>query len=90
MAYFSNGTEGEVYRERFCYRCLHCDVGEDARECPVWSAHWYYAYGQSSNAELSSVLTMLIPMEPHTFKDGLTVNVAGQCAMFIERGERDA
>ncbi len=88
MAYFSNGTEGEMYREDFCHRCQHYNAGDEARECPVWSAHWYYAYGQSSNAELSSVLTMLIPMEPHTFKDGLTVKVAGPCAMFLAREGR--
>ncbi len=82
MAYFSNGTEGELYRERYCYRCQH--FSEDGnRDCPVWEIHWLYAYGQNTNPELSSVLSLLIPMVEHISKDGIQYRIAGECALFL-------
>ena len=35
MGYFSNGTEGDMYQQRYCNRCKN-DVNED---CPIWLAH---------------------------------------------------
>lgn len=79
MGYFSNGTEGEIYYERWCSRCVH-DINED---CPVWAAHLMYSYqaqgrvNKGDNA-LSNCLHMLIPKA----NDGLS---NAQCLMFIER-----
>jgi len=36
MAYFSNGTEGDMYQERWCHRCAHWS---DEAGCPVWFLH---------------------------------------------------
>lgn len=55
MAYFSNGTEGMIYEERYCDRCLHQEG------CPVWDAHLLYSY-RDCNDE-SSILHMLIPRD---------------------------
>lgn len=33
MGYFANGTEGEMYAEKYCIRCIHTD------DCDVWDAH---------------------------------------------------
>lgn len=84
MAYFSNGTEGECYREQFCNCCVHDDA---EKGCPIWNAHFLYAYTEHGKPA-GEVLDMLIPMEPHTFKDGLSYKVAGKCR-FFERASLD-
>lgn len=72
MGYFSNGTEGELYQEHFCDRCVH-DVNGD---CPVWAAHLIHNYDECNKPD--SALHMLIPRS----KDGLDNE---RCRMFIER-----
>ena len=72
MAYFSNGTEGAMYQERWCSRCVH-DVHED---CPIWAAHLLHNSDGANNPE--HILHMLIPRS----KGGLGNE---RCAMFIER-----
>lgn len=67
MAYFSNGTEGELYREQYCARCVHEPT------CPVWLLHLTRNYAESNNPD--SILHVLIPMR----KDGF----AGKCTMFV-------
>ena len=75
MGYFANGTEGELYRERYCYQCAHySDYSDD--ECPVWDAHLMSNYNQNGNDDLVFVLENLIP------RAGAG---NGQCAMFIPR-----
>lgn len=69
MAYFSNGTEGMMYEERYCSRCVH------NFDCPVWDAHLLFNYTECNNPE--SILHMLIPRS----KDGLSNE---QCRMFYE------
>ena len=64
MGYFSNGTEGDVYQEAYCFRCAHWRDDDDGRGpgCPVWDAHLLYAYEEAdsgSNAE--AILDLLIP-----------------------------
>lgn len=80
MAYFSNGTEGELYREHYCYKCEHFPRDDESRDCPIWSAHFFYAYSAKDDAK--AILDMLIPMVPHTFKDAVSYPVAGECTFF--------
>lgn len=77
MGYFSNGTEGLMYEEAFCTRCIHYGDPESPG-CPIWFAHLLYAYeetGTDSNAE--AMLDLLIPRS----EDRL-YNL--QCTMFVE------
>ena len=68
MGYFSNGTEGEMYEERYCANCAHQDG------CTVWLAHMVHNYDECNNPE--SILHLLIPRS----KD----NVGNeQCTMFL-------
>lgn len=93
MGYFSNGTEGAMYEERYCSRCVHSDIRDDKEigaadnpACPVWFAHLLFAYeetGSESNAEM--ILDLLIPRVPHTFTDGITHDINAECAMFHPR-----
>lgn len=72
MGYFPNGTEGIMYQEDWCDRCVH-DRNQD---CPVWAAHLLHNYAECNNK--GSILHMLIPRSA----DGLH-NEA--CRLFIER-----
>jgi len=74
MAYFSNGTEGEMYAEQYCDRCIHQN-GSDDRGCAVWMAHLIHNYKECNNED--SILHILIPRS----KDGLGND---QCLMFHE------
>jgi hypothetical protein len=75
MAYFANGTEGELYYEAFCSRCANFPHDDDTRDCPIRSVHFFYNYDQNSNKELAGALSLLIPRS----KDGLENE---QCKMF--------
>lgn len=43
MGYFSNGTEGDSFRARYCDRCVH---GAGGDLCPIWALHLDYNYDQ--------------------------------------------
>lgn len=55
MAYFSNGTEAEIYRDKYCSRCAH-DVNSN---CAVWLAHLVAPREEMNNER--SILHILIP-----------------------------
>lgn len=81
MGYFSNGTEAEMYEERFCSRCVHTDlhaIGETP-PCAVWWAHSMFAYEECNNASnAKEILDMLIPRT----EDGIGND---ECKMFVPR-----
>ena len=70
MGYFSNGSEGADYEERYCLRCIH------RQECAVWEAHFLLNYQEANKKD--SILHLLIPRT----KNGLGNE---QCRMFIEK-----
>jgi hypothetical protein len=74
MGYFSNGTEGEDYQQKWCSRCLHENV-EKYIGCPVWNLHLLHNYDECNKPD--SYLHRLIP------RDG-TENK--RCSMFVDRG----
>jgi hypothetical protein len=76
VGYFSNGTEGELYRERYCERCVH-DRGEAF--CPVWEAHLWFNADQHEDNAVKEFLDILIPRRP----DGSN----GECRMFLPEGK---
>lgn len=80
MAYFSNGTEGDLYFEAYCSRCEHLPEEED-RDCPIRSAHFFYNYDQHKIPEVKSILNMLIPRS----RNGLDNE---ECAFFRQKQER--
>ena len=53
MGYFSNGTEGMGYQEKYCWHCAH-DGG-----CAVWDAHLLCNCSEVVSNEC--VLGLLIP-----------------------------
>jgi hypothetical protein len=75
MAYFSNGTEGEMYEAKWCARCVHYGL---ECGCPVWGVHFFCNSEQFKNESVRMILDSLIPRT----KDGVFNE---QCAMFIEK-----
>ena len=74
MGYFSNGTEGSMYEEEFCARCIH---GQDEeRGCPIMGLHLALNYEECNKPQ--SIFHSLIPRS----KDGLS-NL--QCKMFMSK-----
>lgn len=71
MGYFSNGSEGLAYQDKYCSRCVH-DINQN---CQVWLAHLLYNSGKENQ-----VLELLIPQN----ESGLGNE---QCTMFIEKQE---
>jgi hypothetical protein len=73
MAYFSSGTEGMDYEERYCIRCVHSDHHEENHPpCQIWMLHQAHNY----NEDWRLFLNALIPMNGA---------YPGQCTMFVER-----
>lgn len=69
MGYFSNGTEGEMYVDEYCSKCIH------AGACPVWGLHLMHNYDECNKPD--SFLHVLIPRS----KDDLSNE---RCAMFVQ------
>ncbi len=79
MGYFSNGTEGECYREKWCDRCVHAEqerADPDAALCAVWTLHLLHSYEDCNKP--TSMLHVLIPRG-----NGTTEPWNKQCRMFI-------
>jgi hypothetical protein len=87
MGYFSNGSEGMDYEERYCARCVHFGPTEGPG-CPIWGFHLQWNYdacdGDRPDAKPEQklkhmVLEGFIPRD----KDGRN----GQCKMFEPAGK---
>lgn len=91
MGYFANGTEGALFEEAFCSRCVHSDIGPGKElgvdpPCPVWMAHLQYAYELCNKREHPGkvILDTLIPIKTVKASDGFDVPV-NECKMFFPR-----
>jgi hypothetical protein len=79
MAYFPNGTAGDMFEEEYCNHCVHEGDYEKGESCPVMLAHILYAYELCNKKEHPGkvILDMLIPEDKRGFPE--------QCAMFLEK-----
>lgn len=88
MGYFANGTEGMIFEETWCSRCVHYDEEKGVdKPCPVFMAHFLYAYELCNEEEHPGkvILDMLITERVETSKtDGIGVPV-NECQMFHEK-----
>ena len=76
MGYFSNGSEGAYFHDKYCSRCRHMPEDPNDGNCPIMLAHSLYNYEQHKNADVNAVLDMLIA-EKENFRQ--------VCQMFVER-----
>lgn len=78
MGYFSNGTEGYDFEERYCQHCVNMPERDD-RGCPVWLAHLIYAYELCNEKKHPGKVILDILIEPGDDKRGQ------RCAMFVDK-----
>jgi hypothetical protein len=71
MAYFANGTEGDLYEGQYCAHCRHSD---QETMCPVMMLHMIHNYAECNKPD--SFLHVLIP------RDGIG---NAECSMFLTR-----
>ena len=76
MGYFSNGTEGRLYQERFCDRCIHDNPQKDIY-CPIWNLHLLHNSQECNKPD--SFLHALIPLSADKLDNE-------RCKMFVDRG----
>ena len=74
MGYFSNGTEGLMYEEEYCEKCIHGQSEDGCVKCPLWGMQYDHNYEECNKPD--SLLHELIPRG----KDGLFND---QCVMFV-------
>jgi len=74
MGYFSNGTEGMIYEEQYCSKCIHGGGDQPETFCPVMALHLDHNYAECNKKD--SFLHVLIPL------DGV---YNGQCRMFVQK-----
>jgi hypothetical protein len=75
MAYFSSGSEGSYYEEKYCSRCIH-----DMNTCPIMLLHLMWncdAVGKTADETKRTALDILWPRQ----SDGVH---NADCAMFVE------
>ena len=68
MGYFANGTEGEMYQERYCEQCVH----DRNHDCPILALHLMHNYQDG----WKNTLDLFIPRDNEGF------NL--ECKMFLE------
>lgn len=79
MAYFSNGSEGLTWEDKWCSRCVHLS---DEGGCSVIVIHSVYNYDQHKEGEtgkaIADILNLLIPRSADKLENE-------RCSMFVER-----
>lgn len=82
MAYFSNGSEGDYYQDRYCFKCQFWHEDDQGREqgCPIWLLHLLHV----GEREWQSTLDRLIPMKP-VILDGIAHTFPDTCTAFTPR-----
>lgn len=72
MGYFSNGTEGMIYDDQFCSKCVNQD---DEGGCPVMDLHLLY----NGEEDKDLFLDWFIPRDKQGYNE--------ECKMFHQRTE---
>lgn len=86
MAYFPNGTSGDMYTEDWCEQCLNYREDEpDNLGCPVLDLHFAYNYKQCGKGKISKLYRSILEHFIPTGKDGFPE----KCKMFIENPNAD-
>lgn len=88
MAYFSNGTEGLMYQERYCFNgaddsyCVNYIDRDDGMGlgCPVWDMHIFF----NGNEEYEHICNYLIP-QVRCWKKGYDLVQNGRCIWMDKR-----
>jgi hypothetical protein len=79
MGYFANGTEGELYEQEFCSRCINAPEDGDASACPVISLHMQWNSDHHRDETKEAALDFFIPR-----RNGINQ----KCRMFIDAAQK--
>jgi len=92
MGYFSNGTEGDCYREEYCFRCQNWAQrpGEGGEGCPIMDLHFWWSYKLCNSRSLGKkFLDFLIPRASKKIDCNgkeISLPINGTCKMFLPKG----
>jgi hypothetical protein len=84
MGFFANGTEGQIFQELYCEKCINYRKreGESTEGCPIWDLHLLFNYKQFGSKECKEMLEFLIKLEKVDTEHGeIKTN---SCTMFME------
>lgn len=84
MAYFSNGTEGMMYEEKYCSNCINYreyDALGGLKSCPIFDLHYEYSYEQNKRTKVGKVLVNILETLIPTKKDS---PFPDECSMFLQ------
>ena len=76
MGYFSNGTEGDMYEEKYCNHCINMD---QEKGCPVLNLHLLWNYEQFGKDKESKTKKFALDWFILKQKDGPFSDI---CSMF--------
>lgn len=80
MGYFSNGTEGIMYQEAYCFHCAHFPhENESEPYCAVWTAHLIF---DLLEPHTEKILDLFIPRN----KDRCSND---KCTLFVSLPDTD-
>ena len=86
MGYFSNGTEGDMYRDQYCFSCTHWKEDDSLRGegCPVMDLHFLYNHDQlkPGGESIKAMLSMLIPQRM------ASTTASARCTSRLRRASR--
>ena len=71
MGYFSNGTEGDIYRAEYCDHCANDGDKQGSHGCAIWDLHLMFV----GDKQKASLLDYLIPRIENGLRNG-------ECKMF--------
>ena len=86
MAYFSNGTEAESFKENNCYQCKNWkhDKKTDTWGCPIMDLHLLHSYDLCNSKSLAKeFLDFLIPKRKLDKKTNALI--VPPCLMLLKR-----
>ena len=68
MGYFSNGTEGQMWEEENCDKCVHQD---QENGCPILLIHYMHNYDwvNEDDHPARKIMNILIPRRNDGFND---------------------
>jgi hypothetical protein len=83
MAYFPNGTSGEIFIEHHCERCVNWRDNGNGHCCPIIDLHLIWNYDQigegDGNKRTKAFLEALIPTDQESKV------YPAECSMFLQK-----
>ena len=86
MGYFSNGAEGDFYRDGYCFRCVNWRDNGYGEGCPIMDLHMLWnsdAVGKEADKTKAEALDHFIARGEIKASDGIALPINKQCVMYL-------